>query len=138
MTGSARVRRPGILPPRVGGAGGLLGLPEDRLAGPHLREDELGGGQPVTVEYQVDRRAPPAAQDDRGLVDDLGVLGPGALEGVAVHARGHRPRLPRFQDESALEREPEQVGQPAVGLWVARHDEDSCDAPISLGHAAAG
>jgi hypothetical protein len=121
----------------VGGGGGLLRLPEDRLAPLHLREDELGAGQPGTIEHQIDRRSPPAAQNDRGFVDGFGALWPGVLEAVAVHTGGGRPRFPCFEQQPALEREPQQVRQFAVGLGVPRDDEHSRNAPISPAHAAA-
>jgi len=49
---------------RVGGPGGLLGLPEDRLASLHLREDELGAGKTRPIEHEIDRRSPPATEED--------------------------------------------------------------------------
>jgi hypothetical protein len=91
---------------RVGGAGGLLGLPEDRLAAAHLGEDELAAGKPRPLEHEIDRRPAPAAEPHRRLLEDLGVVRPGLLEAVAVDARRRRPRRPCFQDEAARERQP--------------------------------
>src|SRR6266545_5296403 len=107
----------------VGGTGGLLRLPEDRLAPLDLRQDELGAGTPGTVENEVDRRPAPAAEQDRRLLDDLGILWPCLLEAVTVDARGRRPQLARLQDQAALERQPQQIGQLAVFLRVTPHDE---------------
>src|SRR5712691_1324011 len=90
----------------IGGPRGLLRLPEDRLASLHLRENDLGAGTPRSVKDEVDRRSAPTAEQDRRLLDDLRVLGPGLLEAVAVDARGRRPRLPRLQHQPALERQP--------------------------------
>jgi hypothetical protein len=117
----------------VGGAGGLLRLPEDRLATLDLGKDELGAGKPGTVEHQVDRRSAPAAEPDRCLLDDFRILRPCLLEEVAVDARGRRPRLPRFQHQPVLERQPQQVWQPAIGLRVAGNQEG----PTAVAHAAA-
>src|SRR6266540_31850 len=109
---------------RVGGAGGLLGLPEDRLVPLHLREDELGAGKPGTVEHEVDRGPAPSAEPNRRLLDDPGVLRPWLLEAVTVDARGRRPQLARLQHQPALERQPQQIGQLAVFLRVTRHNEN--------------
>jgi hypothetical protein len=117
----------------VGGPRRLLRLPEDRLAPLHLREDELGAGKAGTIEHEIDRRSPPSAQDDRGLLDDLRVLGPGLLEAVAVDARGRGPRLARLQNDAVPEREQQQVGQPALSVWVASDQEG----PAAVDHAAA-
>jgi hypothetical protein len=117
----------------IGAAGGLLRLPEDRLAALHLREHELGAGKPGAIEQQVDRRAPPSAQPDRRLFDDLSLGWPAALEAVAVHARGRRPRLPRLQHQSIFERKQQQVRQLAVGVRVTGDEEG----PSVVGHAAA-
>jgi hypothetical protein len=118
---------------RVSATGGLLGLPEDRLAALHLREDELRAGKARTVEHEIDRRAAPATRDDRCLLDELGLFGPGPLEAVAVDTRGRRPRLACFQHQPALERKHEQIWQLAVCVWVPGDDED----PSAVAHAAA-
>jgi|SRR6266516_2900081 len=133
MTGSESARRRGILPPGLAPRGGLLGLPEDRLPAFHLREDELGAGKAGTVEHEIDRRSPPAAEQDRNLLDDLSLGWPRLLEEVAVDARGRRPRLARLQHDPLPEREPQQVRQLAVCVWVPGDQEDA-----SVGaHAAA-
>jgi hypothetical protein len=125
VTASVSVRRRGDPAAGVGGAGGLLRLPEDRLAAFHPREDELGAGKARTVEHEIDRRSPSATEQDGGLLDDLSLGWPGLLEAVAVHTRGRRPRLARLQHDPVLKRQPEQVGQPAVCLWVPCHEEDA-------------
>ncbi len=117
----------------AGATGGLLRLPEDRLAALHLREDKLGAGKPGPIEHEIDRRSPPAAEQDRRLLDDLSLFGPRLLEAVAVDARGRRPRLARLQHQPAFEREPQQVGQLAVCVRVPRDDEGLS----AVGHAAA-
>src|SRR6266511_5111821 len=110
-----------------------LPISEDRLASLHLGEDELGAGKAGTIEHEIDRCSPPAAEQDRRLLDDLDVLGPGLLEAVAVGARGRRPRLARLQNDPLPEREQQQVGQLAVWVWVATNEED----PAAIAHAAA-
>jgi hypothetical protein len=112
-------------------------LPEDRLASLHLRENDLGTGTPRSVKDEVDRRSAPTAEQDRLLLDDLGILRPCFLEAVAVDARGRRPRLPRLQHQPALERQPHQVRQLAVCLRIARHDEGGRVARDATAHAAA-
>ncbi len=135
VTGSARLRLRGILPlgegasagdpaAGVGGTGGLLRLPEDRLAPLDLREDELGAGTPGTVEHQVDCRPAPTAEQHRRLLDDLGLLRPRLLEAVTVDTRGRRPQLARLQHQPSVERQPQQIGQLAVFLRVTPDDEN--------------
>ena len=121
----------------VRGAGSLLRLPEDRLPPLHLREDELRARKPGTVEDKIDRRPAPAAGEDRRLLDDVCVLGPWLLEAVAVDARCRRPGRAGFEDQPALERQPQQVGQPAVFLRVARDEEGRRLAYGVNAHAAA-
>ena len=122
------MRPPGLAAPR-----GLLRLPEDRLASLHLREDKLGAGKTGPIEHEIDRRSPSATEQDAGLLDDLGLGWPRLLEAVAVDAGGRRPGLARLQDDPVLEREPEQVGQLAVCVWVPGDQEDA----TVLAHAAA-
>jgi hypothetical protein len=96
------------LPTGIGATGGLLRLPEDRLPSLHLREDELGPGNAGPIKHEIDRRSPPATEQDGRLLDDLSPGWPRLLEAVAVDAGGRRPRLARLQDDPLLEWEPEQ------------------------------
>src|SRR5262249_14669484 len=66
--------------------------------------------------------------------DDVRIFGPRFLEPVAVDARNRRPRGARFQYQSVLERQPDELGEPAIGLRVARDNEDAA----ARAHAAAG
>jgi hypothetical protein len=61
---------------------------------------------------------------NRGLLDDLHVLGPLTFERMAVDAGHGRPGLSGLQNESSLQRNLQQKGQLAVGLRVATDDED--------------
>jgi hypothetical protein len=77
------------------------------------------------------------AGEDRRLLDDVGVLGPWLLEAVAVDACCRGPARAGFQDQPALERQPQQVGQPGDFLRVARDDEECVFARSAAAHAAA-
>src|SRR6266540_7129625 len=85
------------------------------------------------IEDEIDRRSPPATEQDGRLLDDLGLGGPRLLEAVAVDAGGRRPGLARLQDDPVLEREPEQVGQLAVCVRVPGDQEHAS----VIAHAAA-
>jgi hypothetical protein len=56
-----------------------------------LGEDELGAGKPGPVEHQVDRRAPPAAEQRRRLLDDLRASSKRWQETRAVAATSRAP-----------------------------------------------
>ena len=62
----------------VGGAGGLLGLPEDRFAPFHLGEDELRARLPRPIEDEIDRWPTTAADEHNRFVDDVRVVRPGS------------------------------------------------------------
>src|SRR5262249_28732498 len=109
---------------RVGSPRGLLRLPEDRLASFDLGEDELEACLSGPVEDEIGRGPATAADEHWRLVDDLGVLWPGLFETVAVDARGRRPGRPRLQHEAVRERQPDEVGQPALWLRVPRDKKD--------------
>jgi hypothetical protein len=79
---------------------------------------------PGTVEHEVDCCSAPTAEQDRRLLDDLGMLRPWLLEAMTGDARGHRPQLARPQHQPTLERQPQQIGQLAVFSRVTPHDEN--------------
>src|SRR6266540_4559102 len=121
--GSAR--RCGTRPPRVGGPRRLLGLPEDGRAAPDLGEHELGASKARPVEHQVDRRTPPTTGEDRDLLQYVGLLRPVLLERVAVDAGAPRPGVADLQPETALEGQPQEVGELRVRLPVPGDYEGS-------------
>jgi hypothetical protein len=121
----------------VGGRGGLLRLPEDRLPPFDLGEDELRACLPGPVEDEIDRRPTTAADEGERLVDDLCMFGPWFFEAVAVDARGRRPGRPRLQHQAVSERQPHEVGQPAIGLRVPRDQKRRQLACRVTAHAAA-
>ena len=120
----------------VGGPRGLLRLPEDRLTSPHFGEDELGARLPGPIEDEIDRRPTTAADKDDGLIDDVCVVRPRFFEAMAVDARGRRPRRARLQHEAVSERQPDEVGQPALWLRVPRDKKDGGAVGLAA-HAAA-
>lgn len=120
----------------VGSPRSLLGLPEDRLTPFYLGEDELRACLPGPVEDEINRRAASSADEDDCLIDDLWLLWPGLLEAVAIDTRGRRPWRPRLQHHAISERQPDEVGQLAVRLWVARDDEERGVVSVDA-HAAA-
>src|SRR5439155_7169334 len=83
---------------------------------PHFGEDELGARLPGPIEDEIDRRSTTAADKDDGLIDDVCVVRPTFFEAMAVDTRGRRPRRARLQREAVSERQPDEVGQPAIWL----------------------
>src|SRR5437870_487136 len=68
---------------------------------------------------------------DGRLLDHLRVRGPLLFERVAVDPRRPWPRVARLQDQSAVQRKPQEIRQLAVLLRVARDQK-------GLGHLTAG
>jgi hypothetical protein len=133
VTASVSVRRRGILPPGFA-ARAVFCVCQKIASRPFTcvktNCERTSRGRSSTRSIAAPRRA---TEQDRRLLDELGLFGPTFLESVAVDPRGHRPRLARLQHDPVFEREPQQVGQLAVCVWVASDEED----PAAVGHAAA-
>ena len=114
----------------LAGAGALRGaggLPEDHRApagppGVGVGEDDLRAVLARAVQDQVDRRAAAPAMADGDLLEDLGLWRP-VVERVAVDAGGGGPAVARLEQDAVLDRQPQQVGQRAVWVGVARDHE---------------
>jgi hypothetical protein len=78
----------------------------------------------VAIQHQVDRHAAALTHPDRDLLEDLGIVGPAAVDPVAVDLGGPGPRLASLQHQRPTsEGKPKQVGQPRARLGVAGHHE---------------
>jgi hypothetical protein len=72
-----------------------------------------------TVQHQIDGCASTMADQDPRLVDQACALIPRRALVGAVDPRGAGPRLARLQHDAAIDRQPDEVRQAALGVGVA-------------------
>ena len=102
----------------------FAGLPEDALPSRRQgREDELGTVLSRPVEDQVDGHASPRAERDGNLLDDLGFRWPAVVHPGAEDSARPGPGVADLQDQTAVDRQPDEVRQPRVRIRVPGDDE---------------
>ena len=101
----------------------LQRLPPDRGSPAQGREDELGSSELRTIQNQIDCGPTPSAERNLSLVHHLGALIPSGGILKAEHCRRPRPALPSLEHKSALDRQPGEIGQTALGVRVPRDPE---------------
>src|SRR6266545_7275361 len=123
VTGSARVRRRGTRPP--GFAARAVFCVYQKIASRPFTWVKTNCDRDCRGRSRTRSTAGPRRRQtqNRRLVDDVCVFWPWLFEAVAVDARGRRPRRPRLQYQAVLERQPDEIGQLAVFLWITRYDE---------------
>jgi len=107
-----------------------LGLPPDSRPSARVREDKLRPGQLWPIEDEVDSGPATLAGEDRRVVDHLPAFIPGSGNLRTVHARGPRPCISRLEDNTTIDREIHEVGQPTVMIRVTSHAEACTHGPI--------